>query len=54
MANVLDVARFFIDYGEKSEEPMTNLRINKMLFLRKACISPKKDSLFFLMILKRG
>ena len=32
MANVQDVARFFIDYGEKSDEPMTNLRINKMLY----------------------
>lgn len=32
MAKVEDVARFFIDYGEKSEEPMTNMRINKMLY----------------------
>jgi len=32
MASVRDVARFFIDYGEKSGEPMTNMRVNKMLY----------------------
>lgn len=32
MATAQDVARFFIDYGEKSNERMTNMRVNKLLY----------------------
>ena len=32
MASAKDVAAFFVNYGEKSGELMTNLRVNKLLF----------------------
>ncbi len=47
MANVQDVARFFIDYGEKSGEPMTNMRVNKMLYFAQGVYLAKEGSPLF-------
>jgi uncharacterized phage-associated protein len=32
MAKLADVADFFINYSQKTNEPMTNLRLNKLLY----------------------
>ena len=48
MANVQDVVRFFIDYGEKSGEPMTNMRVNKLLYFAQGIHLAKENQPLFL------
>lgn len=47
MATVKDVSCFFIDYGEKSGEPMTNMRLNKMLYFAQGVYLARYEALLF-------
>jgi len=47
MANVFDVANFFIDCANKNNDTMTNLRLQKLLFFAQLLHIRNSDSLLF-------
>ena len=47
MVDVMEVAKFFIDYGEKSGNPMTNMRLNKLLYFAQGAYLARTGSPLF-------
>lgn len=55
MATVFDVADFFIDIANMSEDDqMTNLKLNKLLYYAQGVSLPEPESRYLMMILRHG